>query len=165
MSRKLKIFLICGIALIILIMGGGITVLARNNRTEETSMITIQEVLNSSNEVKAFVDGKEVNIEKNNVQEILSSMMENARLMPAFGVALDNEVKEARKSGTWIEFFYDREYEFEGMPFSRLLIEVGGDYTGFNIMRYHDGKYEGRCYYIDLVNCDMLQLYNYIHSI
>ena len=51
------------------------------------------------------------------------------------------------------------EYE---MLFSKLLINVNKDWTGFNIIRYYNGCYDGRCYYVDLIDANMENLYKTI---
>lgn len=82
-------------------------------------------------------------------------MTEGARRMPAFGVSIDKLTREEMKVGTWIEFNFDAEQSCAGMPFVRLLVKVNRGYKGFNIVRFYDGKYEGRCYYVDLAGGDM----------
>lgn len=160
MNRQAKISLIIVIAVIIIgFVGGGIIVMAQKNR-EMTG--TIQEVVLESDKLLAYVEGEKKEVNETQIKQILSNMMADCRQMPAFGVALDNEVKDAIKSKVWLELEYDKTIVFDEMPFDKLLIEVGEDYTGFNLMRHHDGKYEGRCYYVDLVEHDMSELYNYL---
>ena len=72
---------------------------------------------------------------------------------------LDNETREAIKTGLWIELIYSNTQEYNEMPFDTLLIQVEKDYTGFNIIRKHNDKYEGRCFYLAL-NGDMSKLYD-----
>ena len=86
---------------------------------------------------------------------------EGAHEMPAFGVSLHNETILALTKGTWIEFKFNKSLTHNEMPFSRLLIEVNGEYSGFNIIRYHNEEYSGRCFYFNL-NTNMQKLYNTI---
>ena len=82
----------------------------------------------------------------------LEYIFDDAREMPAIGVSLDESTRNEMKSGEWIELcFEDRQYHNE-MPFESLLINVIPEYTGFNIIRQYEGKFEGRCFYVDLMN-------------
>ena len=89
------------------------------------------------------------------IKEIFNSHRE----MPAFGVSLDKETRDAKTSGLWIELVYNTPVKYIGMCFDKLLIEVDRNYTGFNIIRHYKGKYDGRCYYVDL-STSMEPLYN-----
>ena len=52
------------------------------------------------------------------------------------------------------------------MPFEKLLVEVGKEFYGFNIIRYTSERgYDGRCFYIDLVNKNMSDFYNILMDI
>ncbi|MDE5721825.1 MAG: hypothetical protein K2I30_03690 [Clostridia bacterium] len=90
-----------------------------------------------------------------------TAMIENAHLMPAFGVSLNNETVKAMKKGLWVEFDFNKLYESNGLPYEKLLIEVNSGYSGFNLIRYmQEYGYDGRCFYYDLVSKDMSSLYN-----
>ena len=93
------------------------------------------------------------------ITNAILTMCDGAREMPAFGVSLDNETREAIKTGLWIELIYSNTQEYNEVPFDTLLIQVEKDYTGFNIIRKHNDKYEGRCFYLAL-NGDMSKLYD-----
>lgn len=79
-----------------------------------------------------------------------NELLQNARQMPAFGVSSDKLTREEMKEGIWVEFIFEAEQESGGMPFETLLICVKGEFRGFNIVRRTQGKYQGRCYYVDL---------------
>ena len=86
-------------------------------------------------------------------EAILNSLLEttaDSHDMPAFGVAFDNQVSEAKKKDTWLELIFDSTQYFNDMPFDALLIKVQPKDSGFNLIRKHDGKYEGRCFYLNL---------------
>lgn len=85
--------------------------------------------------------------------------------MPALGISLDSEIKEAMKNNVWIEFSYSTIQEHNEMPFDSLLIFVDKDSQGFNIFRGNNNKFEGRCFYINLNNSSMENLYNDIISL
>ena len=93
------------------------------------------------------------------ITEAILTICKDAREMPAFGVSLDSETREAIKTGLWIELVYSTTQEYNEMPFDSLLIQVEKDYTGFNIIRKQNNKYEGRCFYLSL-NGDMTALYD-----
>jgi len=84
------------------------------------------------------------------ILNILNNSCANAIEMPAYGVSLDNDTREAMKSGVWIELVFKMTYTHNDMPFDRLLIEINEEYTGINIIRRHVGLYEGRCFYLNL---------------
>lgn len=86
---------------------------------------------------------------------ILSSIKEATAYsheMPAFGVSLDNETKEAKKVGLWVELEFEQSMSHNGMGFDALLFEVNSTHSGFNLIRRNNGKYEGRCFYLSLEN-------------
>ena len=110
-----------------------------------------------SQEIVVYNNDKQVTIENesNEFQDIIDVMHDmclDSHEMPAFGVSLDNETRLAMKSGLWIEFRFDKQYIYSEMPFDRLLISVDAESSGFNIIRYHNDMYEGRCYYLNLNN-------------
>lgn len=88
-------------------------------------------------------------------------LTEHAHEMPAFGVSLNDETIEAKNSGLWVEFVFDRQQTHSSMTFKKLLIKVERQWQGFNIVRYteKDG-YSGRCYFLDLNGNDMSQFYD-----
>lgn len=81
-----------------------------------------------------------------------------ARPMPAFGVCIDSLTRQEKQSGVWIEFVFDEEHSGDGMPFEKLLLKVEPEYRGFNLCRFFNGKYGGRCFYLDLSGGDMRTL-------
>ena len=96
-------------------------------------------------------------------KEILVSwknMIDGAHQMPAYGVSLNRETLKALNSGLWVEFVFCGVYESDGMPYEKLLIQVEKSFTGFNLIRYTaEYGYDGRCFYYDLVNKNMDNLY------
>ncbi len=86
-------------------------------------------------------------------EEILASlekMTTGSRDMPAYGVSLDKEVKQASESGLWLELEFKTTETFNEMPFDALLFEVNASHQGFNLHRKFNKKYEGRCFYLNL---------------
>lgn len=98
--------------------------------------------------------------EFNDIISALLSITSNSHQMPAFSVSLDRETRLALKNGLWLELNFNHTYTASELPFSSLLIEVNKQYTGFNIIRKLNGKYDGRCFYLDLVNTNMQPLYD-----
>lgn len=100
-------------------------------------------------------------------EEILSALLsvtKGSHDMPAFGVSLDNETKQAIQSGTWLELQFNTTKTFNEMPFDALLIQVNENYQGINIIRKNNKKYEGRCFYLNLKS-DMKQLFKTLKNI
>ncbi len=78
-------------------------------------------------------------------------MTDGALEMPAFGVSIDKYTKEQLKSGLWVEFIFDAQLSHCDMPFSKLLVNVVGNFKGFNLSRYtQEAGYAGRCFYLQL---------------
>ncbi len=127
-------------------------------------------IMSTSQEIIIYQDGTETEIDSNNkdytrITNELLALSNSCRECPAFGVALHNETVEAMKDGLWIEFKFDKNISHNEMPFEALLIQVVGEYTGFNIIRKYDDKYEGRCFYVDLLDTDLASLENLLESI
>lgn len=99
------------------------------------------------------------------ILKALKKGIANSRLMPAFGVSLQDETLSAMTAGEWVEFdFQKRVDEFE-MPFERLLIEVVPDYAGINIIRFtKEYGYTGRCFHLDLCGGNLSELYGIIKN-
>lgn len=126
----------------------------------------IQKSLLTSNQAYIIVDNNYNKID--NIKElnnVLNQMLEDSHEMPAVGVSIHTETLIAIKSGTWLKLQYDNTKMLNNITFDELLIEIKPDFTGFNIIRGNKGIYEGRCFYIDLVNKDMSKLYNYIQEL
>ena len=91
--------------------------------------------------------------DKEEFKKIISSMDKiclDSHEMPAYGVSLDPDTREAIKSGLWVEFKFEQTQEHNDMPFDSLLINVNSEDSGFNLIRLHDNSYEGRCFYLSL---------------
>lgn len=94
---------------------------------------------------------------------IWNDMICGARPMPAYGVSLHSLTLEEMKSGKWVEFIFSQIYEYNGMPFEKLLVKVESGFHGFNLIRYNSAcGYDGRCFYLDLVTKDMGILDRYL---
>jgi len=105
-------------------------------------------IYNESNAITFNKDEKEYA----DILNILNESTHNSHEMPAYGVSLDQDTREAIKKGVWIELVYTNTLYHNDMPFDSLLIQVDSMFTGINLIRKHDNMYEGRCYYLDLNN-------------
>ena len=91
----------------------------------------IQDVFKESCCIEVIIDNsskeyKKQSQEYNKILDELQNMIDGSRQMPAFGVSLDNETKQAIKSGVWIKFCFDFVGYNSEMPFDTLLIQVDG---------------------------------------
>lgn len=137
-------------------------------------MIVFNEIFDSfgeSEKISVYTDGESKTYGLNTAEfkEILviwNEMTKGARQMPAFGVSLNGETEKAIKNGLWLEFSFAKMCECSGMSFEKLLVEVKGEYTGFNVIRFNSVYgYDGRCYYIDLVGNNMVKLHQYLSDL
>ena len=95
-----------------------------------------------------------------------SHMIEGAHDMPAFGVSINDLTLKELRHGLWVEFVFGEEYESNGMPYKKLLINVQKGFYGFNLIRYTAERgYDGRCFYYDLVNKNMGDFYDLLLKI
>jgi len=137
-----------------------IIILLLNNSSVENMDNNILEILTQCDQIKIYQEDNSYNFYQDSEQfklltnEILN-LSQASREAPAFGVSLHQETLIAMKSGLWIEFVFEETKAHNEMPFDSLLINIVPEYTGFNIIRNFDGKYEGRCFYVDLVNSNL----------
>lgn len=129
----------------------------------------IQTSFNDSYQIELIKDNKSYYFQKDNdiYYKILSKfneMIVGSHQMPSLGVSLDYETRKAKEKGIWLEFSFDNVGYNSDMPFEALLIEVNKGYYGFNVIRKHNGKYEGRTYYITLIDTNMNKLYEYLNK-
>ncbi|MBQ9790722.1 MAG: hypothetical protein IJW24_03930 [Clostridia bacterium] len=119
--------------------------------------------------VNVYQDGVKQTLDKVaafKVQNAFGQILSMSREMPAFGVALHDETLEAMQSGLWLEFEFDGAIVHNGMFFEKLLFKLEKNVYGFNIVRYFQGKYDGRCFYFDLENPELIDdLYEFIDNI
>lgn len=148
--------ILCRILIIIVLLFSNIGTIEMNNNN-------ILEILTTSNEIVIYNNNTTTTYETDNeefitITEEIIKLSQVCREAPAFGVSLHNETLEAMKSGLWIEFNFNKTISHNDMPFDSLLIQVVKDYTGFNIIRKCDNKYEGRCFYVDLIDSNLSSL-------
>ena len=88
--------------------------------------------------------------EYNEILHSFISMAQGGHQMPAFGVAINEEVETEKQQGMFVEFIFNTTQLFNDMPFDALLVQVEPDWSGFNLIRKTEGKYQGRCFYYNL---------------
>ena len=129
-------------------------------------VMELEEVFDKAESVIVYNDGEQTEYAcgGDEFEKILKSwneMLKDSHPMPAFGVSINNYTLKEMQRGLWAEFVFGKTYEYNGMPFEKLLVNVNGDFCGFNIIRYNTAHgYDGRCYYIDLVNKNMSSFYD-----
>ena len=134
-------------------------------------MEDVHQIFGYAESINVYNDGKSVTYGAGDRQykEIMrcwNAMIEGAHQMPAFGVSLNGMTTEAMKKNLWMEFDFGKVYECGGMPFEKLLVQVEKNFSGFNLVRYmREAGYEGRCFYLDLVNKNMTDLFNLLQNI
>ena len=114
--------------------------------------------------VVVTINNEQVNAELESVVKNFEDMAEDAYFSPAFGVSIDNLTRADKKTGVWVEFNFDGTHEFAGMPYEKLLINIQPNFYGFNIIRFNNNKYDGRCYYLNLAKTSD-DFYNYLISL
>ena len=122
----------------------------------------IQDYLVNSNNAQIIVDNNCYQADVDELNNVLQQMLDGSYQMPAFGVSIHDETIEALQKGVWLRLIYNDTNWVNEMNFDELLINIEPDFSGFNIIRGNQGKYEGRCYYIDLNEKTMRVLHDYI---
>ena len=128
----------------------------------------LRDYIATSSYAIVYCDGESEKLNKKQSQQVVGEFLDlisDAHEMPAFGVALNDEVVEQKNKGVFVEFCFDDILEYNGMTFSKLLVEVNSEFGGFNLIRYTNGEYSGRCFYISLENKTMKNFYEYIISL
>ena len=133
-----------------------------NKNLGVVTMKNLEEILLSSDEAISIINGEKQTLLLDELEPVIQTMLNGHYEMPAFGVSIDNETRKAMKTGVWLELIYNQSHEYNEMPFEKLLIEINPTFYGFNIIRFHDNMYEGRCYYINLNNINMQNLYDFL---
>lgn len=123
----------------------------------------VQQYLINPTNAQIIINGEcaEVkNIDK--LSNVLKTMLQHSHTMPAFGVSINSETQKEIKKGVWLKLIFNQTKWVNGMNFDELLIQVEPTFSGFNVIRGNNNVYDGRCYYIDLVDNTMDNLYQCI---
>jgi len=100
-----------------------------------------------------------------NIVHCYENTIKNCHIMPALGVSINDEIEVEIMRGVWLEFVYNGVYCSDGMPYQRLLFNIGIGHGGVCLHRYNNNKYEGRCFYIALDNKNFDDLYCLINNV
>lgn len=123
-------------------------------------MKELTDAVQTAGRIIVIADGREHCFEKGDaafraIIKAWNEMTATAIRMPAFGVSIDELTRREMQQGLWTEFRYEKETSCAGMAFDRLLVCVKEEFRGFNVVRHVQGKYQGRCFYVDLSGGDM----------
>ena len=114
---------------------------------------TIVDTFNKIECIELFKNGKseKFNPDSPQFEELIKKLNEVfscGHLAPAFGVSLHDLTVKEMQNGDWIKLHYSEELEKNGLPFTALLFKKENVY-GTNLIREYNGKYDGRCIYMD----------------
>lgn len=129
--------------------------------------VSMPELLKEEVMFSAYNNGNQIIMTEDEVSsfdKLFTEILENCRPMPAYGVSLHDETIKAVNKGVWIRYEFDKTLEVNGLPFDELLINLTKDMYGFNIIRGNEGRFDGRCFYIDVPR-NMDKLYEYMLSL
>lgn len=107
--------------------------------------------LENISKIEVIENGSFKVLENENFESALVKLKElfsSAKLMPAFGVSLHSETTNALKEGKWIKLSFLHQQNVNGLFFDALVFELN-ETAGANLIREYQGKYEGRCLYLD----------------
>lgn len=132
---------------------------------EKGEKMSIDKALLNYDKAQVVIDGKVYNIDNYGLNLELNKLLVDCHVIPAFGVSIHQETIKVISKGVWLKLKYNNTQSVDDMSFDELLIEVDPEFMGFNIIRGNSGRYEGRCYYINLIQNNMSKLYNYLKEI
>ncbi len=126
------------------------------------------DVLPYAQSIDVIVDGHDVVLteeEQDALEQKVFELFENSHTVPAFGVMFDEMYREEIQNGKFVSLKFGRLLEVNGLPFDELVFRVEPDYYGFNLYRGVRGVFQGRCIYIDLVEKNMQELYDFLGNL
>lgn len=109
------------------------------------------QILESVKKIEVFENGEIKALNEENLENLLAKLKDlfsGARLMPAFGVSLHQETLDALNAGQWLKISFSHEQNVNGLLFDALVFQLSQS-AGLNLIREYNGKYEGRCIYLD----------------
>lgn len=115
---------------------------------------TLQDTLTRIECFEILKDGKKEIVSQSNskFQSILKNLEDvfsNSMLMPAFGVCSHEETEMAIQNDVWLKISFCEKIEKSTLPFTGLIFQLDETF-GFNLIREFNGKYGGRCLYLNL---------------
>jgi hypothetical protein len=120
-----------------------------------TKYDNIQDAIMNADSITIHTNNQEYVLKKDSFQydlvlNFIEDILEDSYQMPALGVALNDEIVGEKNNKDWVEFSFGNRGECSGMFFDKLLVFIENDMGGVNVFREVDGRYEGRCFYINL---------------
>ncbi len=125
------------------------------------------DLFSQASTIKFYKDGQELVLsteEQEKFEDLFCQAIENSLEKPAYSVSLHDQTVEAMKEGFWVKFIFNQTMVKHEMPFDELLIHIEQDCHGLNVIRGNNGKYEGRCFYLDLEGT-LDDVYNFLNQI
>lgn len=123
---------------------------------------------NNAKSIEFYIDGQVIeNVSQKEIdkfEQLFCKALEGARTLPAYGVSLDENVKEAAKEGVWVKFIFEEKQVSNEMPFDSLLIKICKGCKGINVYRGNDGVFGGRNFYLQLES-NFNKVYDYVLSL
>lgn len=116
-----------------------------NNLMDVLDYVESFEVLTDGKKEKIFQNDERFNV----LISKLKDLFVNSRLMPAFGVSIHDETLIALEHDQWLQINLKQETKKNGLPFNSLLFKLE-EVQSFNLIRFHNQKYIGRCLCLDL---------------
>lgn len=83
------------------------------------------------------------------IKNRLYNLFSQSYLIPAIGVSFHDETIEELNKEEWLRINFNKELIKNDLPFNSLLIRLEKT-SGFNAIRLYNGKFEGRCLYVNL---------------
>lgn len=122
---------------------------------------TLSSLLKNAPEIYVVVDGTKIKVNDEHFYEQFDKLTDKAYFEPALAVALHEHTVSEIQHGYWLNFVYNATKTYAQMPFSELLISIKPNFYGFNIIRFNEERYGGRCYYLSLNNSST-PFFNYL---
>lgn len=117
--------------------------------------------------LQAYNNGNQIIMQQEdmaNVDRLLFESLRGSCPVPALGVSLHDETMQEVTNGVWLRFAFDGQHEIDGLPFDQLLLCVKEDVSGTCVIRGNNGKFDGRCFYLNLEH-NFNQLYQFLVSL
>lgn len=117
---------------------------------------------------EVYLNGNKVELtveQEQQVREKVEALFENSRTMPAFAVVTQELYDEQVKDGIFVSIKFDEVLHLNELPFEELVFKVEKDCYGFNLLRGMGGIFQGRCIYIDCVENNMNDLYDFLGNL
>lgn len=78
----------------------------------------------------------------------VENVFKTARVMPAFGVSLHEETLKEIRNDNWLQINFSKQMNKNDLLFNSLIFKLEKT-NGINLIRLYNGKYEGRCIFLD----------------